>query len=99
MARKLSGRLREIVDALPLKEGLRVWEIGCGSGAAAREVAKHVPGGRVLGIDRSSKAVGLAVVNSEMELASGVLSFRTENPTIAAGLLCLEAGCISHLLF
>ncbi len=48
MANKLSQRLQEIVDALPLKEGMRVLEIGCGSGAAAREVCKRVPCGRFL---------------------------------------------------
>ncbi|WP_031529613.1 SAM-dependent methyltransferase [Dyadobacter crusticola] len=79
MANKLSSRLQEIVDALPLKEGMRILEIGCGSGAAAREVAKRVPGGRVLGIDRSSKAIEQAIENSKAEIASGVLSFRAES--------------------
>lgn len=78
MATKLSARLREIVDALPLRKGLRILEIGCGSGAAAREVAKRVPQGRVLGIDRSAKAIAQAVENSPTEIASGVLTFRTE---------------------
>lgn len=78
MATKLSARLREIVDALPLKKGLRILEVGCGSGAAAREVAKRVPQGRVLGIDRSAKAIAQAVENSTTEIASGVLSFRAE---------------------
>ena len=77
MASKLSGRLQEIVDALPLKEGLRVLEIGCGSGAAAREIARRVPGGRVLGIDRSPKAIKQAIESSNAEIASGILSFRT----------------------
>ncbi|WP_229206251.1 class I SAM-dependent methyltransferase [Dyadobacter fermentans] len=52
--------------------------MGCGSGAAAREVAKRVPQGRVLGIDRSAKAIAQAVENSATEIASGVLTFRTE---------------------
>jgi len=79
MASKLSNRLQEIVAALPLKEGTRVLEVGCGSGAAAREVAKRVPGGSVLGIDRSSKAIEQATENSKSEIASGILSFRTES--------------------
>ncbi|MCF2505259.1 class I SAM-dependent methyltransferase [Dyadobacter sp. CY107] len=79
MANKLSSRLQEIVDALPLKEGMRILEIGCGSGAAAREVAKRVPGGSVLGIDRSSKAIRQAIENNKAEIASGVLAFRTES--------------------
>ena len=76
MASKLSNRLQEIVDALPLQEGLSVLEIGCGSGAAAREVAKGIPGGRVLGIDRSSMAIRQAVESSQAEIGSGILSFR-----------------------
>lgn len=57
----LSARLREIVDALPLRPGLRVLEIGCGPGAMAREMAQRVGNkGSVLGIDRSAKAIAQA---------------------------------------
>lgn len=53
----LSERLRHVVDALPLRAGLRVIEIGCGPGAAAIEVARRVgPTGHVLAIDRSAAA-------------------------------------------
>ena len=53
----LSQRLLDIVDALPLKDGARVLEIGCGPGAMAREMARRVgPKGAVLAIDRSAKA-------------------------------------------
>jgi cyclopropane fatty-acyl-phospholipid synthase-like methyltransferase len=58
---ELSARLREVIDALPLKAGLRVLEIGCGPGAMAREMAERVgPTGTVLGIDRSAKAIAQA---------------------------------------
>ena len=58
----LSARLREIVDALPLSAGMRVIEIGCGPGAAAREVAYRVGvGGRVLAVDRSPRAIAQLV--------------------------------------
>ncbi|MFC8315791.1 MULTISPECIES: methyltransferase domain-containing protein [unclassified Gordonia (in: high G+C Gram-positive bacteria)] len=57
----LSPRLAAAVDALPLAPGLRVLEIGCGPGPAAREVARRVgPDGFVLGIDRSPQAVNAA---------------------------------------
>ena len=63
------------MDALPLRPGLRVLEIGCGPGAAAREVARRIGDGHVHGIDRSSRAIAQAVAGSRAELASGVLSF------------------------
>jgi SAM-dependent methyltransferase len=56
----LSARLQAIVDALPLVTGLRVLEIGCGTGAAAREVARRIGSGHVLGIDRSARAIARA---------------------------------------
>lgn len=72
----LSQRLLEIVDALPLKPGMRVLEIGCGPGAAAREIARRVGNGFVLGIDRSQKAINQANDSSISEVQSGTLAFR-----------------------
>jgi SAM-dependent methyltransferase len=73
----LSPRLGEIVDALPLRPGLRVIEIGCGPGAAAREVAERVgPDGHVLAIDRSSKAIRQLASSASDLIASGRLSVR-----------------------
>jgi cyclopropane fatty-acyl-phospholipid synthase-like methyltransferase len=77
MSAALSARLQEIVDALPLESGMRVLEIGCGPGGAAREVAKRVGNGFVLGVDRSAKAIAAAVGSSQAEIASGRLAFRT----------------------
>ncbi|XXX77446.1 class I SAM-dependent methyltransferase [Sorangium sp. So ce134] len=76
MSRDLSPRLAAIVEALPLRPGLRVLEIGCGPGVAARAVAKRIGDGHVLGIDRSAKAIAQAIAGSEAELASGHLSLR-----------------------
>ena len=76
MPTDLSPRLAEIVDALPLKPGLRVLEIGCGPGAAARAIAKRIAKGQVLGIDRSAKAIAQAIAGSQSEMASGRLRFR-----------------------
>lgn len=72
----LSPRLKAIVDALPLEEGMRVLEIGCGPGAAAREVARRLKQGHVLAIDRSAKAIAQAEAACTAEIASGRLSLR-----------------------
>lgn len=72
----LSPRLAAIVDALPLRLGLRVLEIGCGPGAAARAVARRIGDGQILAIDRSAKALEQARRGSEAEIASGRLIFR-----------------------
>ncbi|MFF4502790.1 SAM-dependent methyltransferase [Streptomyces sp. NPDC001401] len=76
MTRFLSERLRAVVDALPLREGMRVLEIGCGPGAAAREVARRVGPGHVHAIDRSPRAIAQAVAGSEAEISSGRLTFQ-----------------------
>lgn len=73
---KISQRLLEIIEALPLREGLRVLEIGCGPGAAAREIAARIGDGHVLAIDRSAKAIAQAIAASRAEIAAGRLSFR-----------------------
>lgn len=89
MSGGLSPRLLAIADALPLRPGLRVLEIGCGPGALAREIARRVgDGGHVLAIDRSPRAIAQAVAASRSEIASGLLSFRQAS----AEALALEAG-------
>ncbi len=55
---------------------MRVLEIGCGPGAAAREVARRIGNGHVLAIDRSAKAIAQARTLSQAEITSGKLSFR-----------------------
>ncbi|GAL83644.1 methyltransferase type 12 [Sporocytophaga myxococcoides] len=76
MQRKLSKRLSDIVHALPLKEGIRVLEIGCGPGAMAREISELIVNGHILGIDRSAKAIQQAIAGSENEIKKGRLSFK-----------------------
>jgi SAM-dependent methyltransferase len=69
-----SARLAGIVDALPLRPGIRVLEIGCGSGAAL--AARRIGDGHILAIDRSAKAVRQAIGSSPVEIASGRLRVR-----------------------
>ncbi|MFP3913247.1 MAG: SAM-dependent methyltransferase [Actinomycetota bacterium] len=73
----LSPRLRSVVDALPLAPGMRVIEIGCGPGVAAREVASRVgPAGHVLAVDRSSRAIAQLESRAGDLITSGRLTLR-----------------------
>ncbi len=76
MAGELSARLAAVVEALPLRPGMRVLEIGCGPGAAARAVASRIGDGHVLAIDRSAKAIRQLSEASPAEMAAGRLSAR-----------------------
>jgi len=76
MSSKISPRLAEIVAALPLEPHLRVLEIGCGPGAAARAVARRLQTGHILAIDRSATAIDQLRAGSAAELASGRLRAR-----------------------
>ncbi|TDC61761.1 class I SAM-dependent methyltransferase [Actinomadura sp. GC306] len=72
----LSPRLSAVVDALPLGPDMRVLEIGCGTGAAARAVAARLGAGHILAIDRSAKAVAQTEAASAAEIAAGRMSVR-----------------------
>lgn len=72
----LSPRLASLVAALPLAPGMRVLEIGCGPGAAARAAAARVAPGFVVAIDRSLRAVALARTACAAEIAAGRLDVR-----------------------
>jgi SAM-dependent methyltransferase len=71
----LSPRLTAILEALPLRPGLRILEIGCGPGALARAVALRIGEGHVLGIDRSATAIAQARAAAD-DVPSARLSFR-----------------------
>jgi cyclopropane fatty-acyl-phospholipid synthase-like methyltransferase len=72
----LSPRLAAIVDALPLRPGMRVLEIGGAPGAAAKAVARRIGDGHVLMIDRSAKGIALTRQNAAAEIVEGLLSVR-----------------------
>lgn len=76
MSTAVSPRLAAIVEALPLRPGLRALEIGCGPGAAAREVSRRIGSGHVLAIDRSARAVQQALAASAEDIAAGRMSVR-----------------------
>jgi cyclopropane fatty-acyl-phospholipid synthase-like methyltransferase len=74
--KSLSPRLSAIIETLPLRPGMRVIEIGCGSGAAARAVAQRIGSGHVLAIDRSAKAVAQCRSASAELIAAGKMQVR-----------------------
>ena len=67
---------------------MRVLEIGCGPGAAARAIADRTGDGHVLAIDRSAVAVEQARAASRAYIESGRVSVRQ----CAAEDLALEPG-------
>lgn len=73
---RLSPRLAAIVEALPLRPGLRVLEIGGAPGAAAKAVVELIGDGHVLVIDRSAAGVAQIERNAAAEIAAGRLSVR-----------------------
>lgn len=75
MTGNISKRLLNIVEALPLREGMRILEIGCGTGAAAREIASRFDNIYVLGIDRSPKAILQSLKNCGVTVAAGKTGF------------------------
>lgn len=87
-AARLSSRLARIVEALPLEPHLRVLEIGCGPGAAARAIADQLTTGHILAIDRSATAIDQLTARSSQQISSGRLSARQvaiEDCTLTAG--------------
>jgi len=72
----LSRRLAAIVAALPVEPTMRILEIGCGPGAAARQIARGLTSGHILAIDRSDQAVWAARDGSFSEIESGRMSVR-----------------------
>ena len=88
MSQPLSPRLAKIVEALPLRPDMRVLEIGCGPGAAARAVAERLTTGHILATDRSATAVAQAEAAAADLLADGRMSLRqvaAEELTLAPG--------------
>jgi SAM-dependent methyltransferase len=73
---RLSDRLAAVVDALPLRPGMRVLEIGGAPGAAAKAVTRRIGDGHIVVIDRSAKGVALIEQNAAAEIAAGLLSVR-----------------------
>lgn len=57
-----------LLQAIPLKTGMHVLDVGCGPGDVAFLAAKRVgPTGRVVGIDRAAAAIALAQARARLD--------------------------------
>ena len=72
----ISPRVAHYVENLPLRPDMRVLEVGCGPGVAARVISHLLTTGTILAIDRSATAIAAAIAGSADEIASGRLEFR-----------------------
>lgn len=73
---QLSPRLAEIVEALPIRPGMRVLEIGGAPGTVARAIVERISGVHVLVIDRSAKGVAQMERLAASEIDAGRMSVR-----------------------
>lgn len=72
----LSPRLAAIVEALPVRPGMRVIEVGGAPGAASRALVQRMGHGHVLIIDRSARGIALTQRNLAAEIEAGLVSLR-----------------------
>lgn len=74
---RFAEMMREYLDAMAIDSARSVLDLGCGTGVAARAIARR-PGfsGRVTGIDRSPHLIGAATRLAHEDGVGGSLEFR-----------------------
>ena len=73
MSTPIPDRVRWATGLLPLVPGMRVLEVGCGTGAAVELLASRIPDGTITAIDRSARAAAYTKRRNIELLRSGRL--------------------------
>ena len=73
MSKPIPDRVRWATGVLPLVPGMRILEVGCGTGAAVELLASRVPDGTITAIDRSARAAAFTKRRNIELLRSGRL--------------------------
>jgi cyclopropane fatty-acyl-phospholipid synthase-like methyltransferase len=71
----MTDRLRAIVEAMKVRPGDRILEIGCGHGVAASYICERLSSGHLVAIDRSRKMIAAAAARNKAAIASGTAEF------------------------
>jgi tRNA1(Val) A37 N6-methylase TrmN6 len=83
-----------LAAAVPLKDGARALELGCGAGAAALCLLARVPGGRVVGLEQQPMLVRLARDNVAANGAAERFAVHTGDLLDPPG--AIAAGSFDH---
>lgn len=75
MASEKPERIRWAVEVLSVQSKERILEIGCGNGHAVELICKKLTTGKIVGIDRSAKAIHIAETNNQQCIHSGKAQF------------------------
>lgn len=79
MASGATQRQAWIIDQIPLREGDRVLELGCGHGVAASLLCNRLAEGTYLGVDRSPKMTSAATERNQHHISEGRAAFQTSS--------------------
>lgn len=75
MANEKPARIKWADEVLSVKPNETLLEIGCGNGHAIELICKRLKTGKVVGVDRSAKAILAAEANNQLCVNSGKAQF------------------------
>lgn len=75
MPGEIPARVRWAVDVLSVQPTEKILEIGCGNGHAVELMCEQLTTGKVVGIDRSARAIRTAAANNRQCVDSGKVQF------------------------